>query len=187
MAELGNRARLAEIAGDRPTGALDLTPEQFEAEEFARVRFSLYMALVAEAIPRRLGRDATSDLLALDKRIARKVMNAYRVTWLRLACVSKNGATPPPEFSSRGERSELARRCDEGPRRAGASVQWGRWLPERIEEIGERKLVAATLALHEGLVRWGWRRVAILDMEQENMERIAQETALQLRRRNGGR
>lgn len=167
-----NRGRLRDVAGEiePPRG---LTPDDVERDGFERVRFTLFMAVVAEAIPRRLGRDADGAALALDKRIARMVANGYRSLWMGYA---KLGRPAAPAWSSRDERVGLARDAEPAMRRAGATVIWARWFPDRADELLERRRAVAALALSKGLNKWGTRHVRILTAELENIERIADET-----------
>lgn len=156
-----------------------LTMEAWDEDEYGRVRFSLFMAIVAEGIPRRLGRDASSPALALDKRLARKVANMYRTLWLGYA---KTGWEPPPEWSTRRERLELAAGAEPAMRTAGATVQWPAWLKERKADVKTRRREVAALALHLGLLRWGSRRVGLLSQEIDSIERIAADAVERVRR-----
>lgn len=166
-----NRAALEKLA-ESANGALDLDPSEFEVVEFKRVQFSLLMALVAESIPRRLGTDAPSGELAADKRMARKVANVYRTTWMRLEQFGAAGM-PLPDLGSREHRAGIANRAPDAARRAGATVRWAGWLAERRDEVEKKRLQTAALALSEGAVKWGWRRIRILEEEQMNLERVA--------------
>lgn len=144
----------------------ELSIEEFEAVEFDRVKFSMYMALVAEAVPRRLGKGARDYELALDKQIARKVANLYRSVWDAISDASA------PRWSSREERARLAATADLGPRRSGATVRWGGWLKNRHAELAELKVATAALAVAAGRPKWGVRRVRILTYEDDNIIRI---------------
>lgn len=174
---VSNRSRLKSLA--EGTDVVEVTIEEFEAEEFERVRFSLYLAVVCESIPRRLGKDADPVALALDKRIARKVANLYRSAWMAHA---RLGAAPAPSWTSREERLALARDAEPNARRAGAQVRWGAWLLARYGELEARRRAVASLAVAEGRSRWGVRRLRILDDERASIERIAGETRERARR-----
>lgn len=171
-----NKEKLREVAGDArpPGGSVDET----DAAEFERIAQSLYLSVVAEAIPRRLGSDARSGAMALDKRVARKVANLYRTLWRAV-----DGE--PPSWSSKAERMEIAREAPAEARRAGATVRWPTWLRERIAYLEERRSAVAALALRDGRVRWGARRLRLIDQELENLKRIGTETVLDERRYNG--
>lgn len=177
---MGNRDRLREFAGS--AGAPGFEPEEFEREEAARYRFNLLMALVAEAIPRRLGASADSSALARDKKLARKVANAYRVTLMR--AVQLAGAAAVPELDSREARLREARTAGNGERRFGATVRWEVWIPETIEDVRLRRTEISALSLERGTVKWGWKRVRVLSEEIDNLERIALELG---RKKNGTR
>lgn len=172
MADPGrsNRARLRVLA--EGIKAPEWTVEEFERIEFERVRFSLFTAVVAESIPRRLGKDADAAALAIDKRVARMVANCYRSLWMSY---SRLGAPPAPTWSSRVERVGLAAKAEEGMRRAGATVRWGPWLRDRHGELDSRTREVAALAMTAGRPKWGVRRVRILTAERDNIERIAGE------------
>jgi hypothetical protein len=175
---VGNRAVLEGFAAGATAPAFE--PEEFEREEARRYRFNLLMALVAEAIPRRLGADADSHALARDKKLARKVANAYRVTLMRAAQL--DGAVAVPDLSSREVRMRLARSAGNGERRLGATVRWEVWIPETIEDVRLRRTEIAALGLERGTVRWSWKRVRVLSEEIDNLERIGNE----LVRKNDG-
>lgn len=174
---VSNRAQLRSLAEGAEAPAT--TVEEFELEEFERVRFSLYLAVVCEAIPRRLGKDADPAALALDKRIARKVANLYRSAWMSHARI---GAPEAPTWSSRSERLALARDAEPAARKAGAQVKWGAWLTGRYAELETRRRVVAALAVEAGRPKWGVRRVRILNDERASIERIAAETRDRARR-----
>lgn len=159
-----NKERLRELA--ERAEDVGLTIEQFEAIELGRVRFSFFMALVCEAIPRRLGRDADPWALTLDNRVARKVANVYRSIW---AGLDKNSA---PAWNSRAERTALAASATSAQRQAGATVKWGAWLKGRYKEIGELMVKAAALGLASKRRRWAASRVRLLEIEQEDIRRI---------------
>jgi hypothetical protein len=173
-----NKERLREVANGHPTPG-ELTPERFEVEEFERVRETLYMAIVSEAIPRRLGAEASRGMLALDKRIARKIANMYRTLW-----ASMDGE--PPAWSSKAERLALAADAEQPVRRMGATVRWPTWIRETADASAIRRAQAAALALAVGRPRWGTRRVRLLTSEIDNLKRIAAE-AIMVERRHGGR
>jgi hypothetical protein len=113
-----------------------------------------------------------SDLLA------RKIANLYRTLWRAV-----DGE--PPSWSSKAERLALAAEAPSEARRAGAVVRWPKWLKTRIEEVEQLRRAHAALALRDGRVRWGARRMRLLDQELENLKRIATETVLDERRYNG--
>lgn len=178
-----NRERLAELAeGVSPPSGW--TAETFEREEFERIRTTLFTAVVCESIPRRLGKDADAVSLALDKRLARKIANAYRSLWMAYA--AGLGAPPAPKWTGRGERLALSREAEPELRRAGATIRWPAWLPARHDELVERRTQVAAFALGEGLSRWGSRRVRVLSDEIDNVERITREVAGIARRRRDG-
>lgn len=173
-----NRDRLTAIAnGASPA---DADPEAVERADFERVRRTLYMAVVCEAIPRRLGPTAVGTSLALDKRVARKVANTYRTLWRALG-------DDAPEWSSRAERLALAKGAELDARKAGAVVRWPQWLRARIEELEERRAAVAALGLSSGRVRWAVRRVRFIENELENVKRIAAEAVVAERRQRGHR
>jgi hypothetical protein len=174
-----NRARLKEIAKGVEVSS-GLAVEAFEAVEFDRVRASLWMALVCEAIPRRVGKGADSYALALDKRVARKVGNLYRSLW---AAYEQLGADPAPAWRSREERLRLARTARPEDRRAGATVRWTAWFEERRAVLAERRGSAAALSLKVGMSRWGVTRVRLIEAEAGNIERIAAEVGARARKR----
>jgi hypothetical protein len=177
---VANRARLKELAEGVEVD-LGLSVEAFEAVEFERVQLTTWMAVVCEAIPRRLGKTADSAALALDKRIARKVGNLYRSIW---AAYEEAGADPAPAWGSRAERLAWARLAPVEGRRAGATVRWAPWFEERRAVLGERRRLAAGLALKNGASRWGVRRVRLIDAERDNIDRIAADVVTRVRRRS---
>jgi hypothetical protein len=159
---------------------LGLSVESFEAVEFERIQLTTWMAVVCEAIPRRLGKSADSAALALDKRIARKVGNLYRSLW---AAYEEAGADPAPAWGSRAERLAYARSAPPDGRRAGATVRWAAWFEERRAVLVERRKLAAALALKNGVSRWGVTRVRLIEAELDNIERIAGDAVVRVRRR----
>lgn len=134
-----------------------------------RVRLTLYAAVVCESIPRRLGRDASASELAIDKRLARRVANAYRTLWMSLA---RMGGPDAPSWSSRAARLELAGEAEPEARRLGATVRWGEFFAARRELISERRRLVAAYALDAQLPKWGGRRVGLLNDELSNLDRI---------------
>jgi hypothetical protein len=176
---VSNRQRLKELAEGVEVNS-GLSVEAFEAVEFDRVRASLWVALVCEAIPRRLGKGADSTALALDKRIARKVGNLYRSLW---AAYEELGADPAPAWRGREERLRLARSAQPEARRAGATVRWGEWFETRRADLAVRRGEAAALSLKVGMSRWGVTRVRMIESESANIERIAAEIGVRARRR----
>jgi len=160
-----NRRRLSQIAGDK-TIPIRTTKEVFDQEEKARVQLHFYTALIAESIPRRLGWDVASILLARDKRIARRVWNSYRSTW---KAVEKATA---PDWQTKQERVIVVQGAPAIARRAGAVIKWDVWLEDRRQEVAARRKVAAGLALREGAIKWGIRKIRRLDRELDNVERI---------------
>lgn len=177
--DLSNKERLRELAEGE--GEPTLTVEQFEAVEMDRVRFSLFMALICESIPRRLGKDADAWALALDKQLARKVANCYRSLWKAM------DSSSAPAWNSRAERMSLAAAADTGQRRAGATVRWGAWLRERHEGIAQIMSRAAALAVLKNRTRWGISRVRLLEIERDNIRRIINEVVGRTGRLKGGK
>lgn len=159
-----NKERLRELAGR--AGEVDLSIEQFEAIEMGRVRFSFFMALACESIPRRLGRDADPWALTLDNRVARKVANVYRALWLAM---DKPSA---PALKSRADRIALAAKATSAQRQAGATVKWGAWLKGRYGEIGELMIRVAGIGLAVSRPRWAASRIRLLEIEQEDIRRV---------------
>lgn len=176
---MANRHMLRDLA-EGVDLASGLSVESFEAVEFDRVRATLWMALVVEAIPRRLGKGADGAALALDKRVARQVGNLYRSLW---AAYENLGADPAPAWRGREERLRLARTAPLEARRAGAVVRWGAWFEERRADLSVRRGEAAALALKVGMSRWGVTRVRLIESELSNVERIAGEIVVRVRRR----
>lgn len=162
-----NRSALRALADGEPEP--ELTIEQFEEVEFSRIRFSLFMALVSESVPRRLGKGAQGYELAMDKRIARQVANLYRSLWQAVS------DAPAPAWNGREDRSRLAATAEHGPRRSGATVRWGGWLRNRRNEVVELRGQAAAIAVAAGRPKWGIRRVRILTYEEDNILRIARD------------
>lgn len=171
-----NRALLRKLADDVDPPATSV--EEWEAAELARIRFTMYMAITAESIPRRLGKGATGTQLALDKRIARKVANMYRQLWLSL----EQPGDSAPHWTGRDSRLALVRDAEPAMRMAGATVTWSTWLKQRKADAKERRVEVAALAMRHGLVRWGSRRVGLLTLEVNNIERIAAEAVERIRR-----
>lgn len=176
-----NRERLYGFA-EGVRAPADLAPETLERGDFERVQATLYLAVVAESVPRRLGRDADSQLLAIDKRIARKLANAYRSMWMAYARAGDIIVPDAPVLDGREARMALAREADQDARRAGATVRWSTWFRSRREDLIERRAVASSVAVREGIYRWGVRRVRVIEQEIDNIERVADEAARRLRR-----
>lgn len=147
----------------------DWDQDSVDAEDFERVRLTLYAAVVCESIPRRLGKDADSKALARDKRTARMVANAYRSLWMSLA---RLGADPAPTWDSRATRLELARQASKEARRFGATVRWPEFLAERRADLETRRRLVAAFAIKAGLPKWGGRRVRMITDEIGNLDRI---------------
>lgn len=170
-----NKSLLRALAEGRE--APEFTVEQFETVEFDRIKFSLFMAVVCESIPRRLGKDAESSLLTIDKRIARKVANVYRSLWMALDTDSV------PDWKTKADRLTLAARAELGARRAGATVRWGAWLRTRYSDLLGLMGDVAAMALAKNRLRWGMRRIRLLDLERDNVRRIINEVVSRIERR----
>lgn len=161
-----NRATLEYLAvGDR---AQPGSSDRYEQEEARRLRFNLYMAIVAETIPRRLGREADNAALAADARTARRVANMYR-------SLLRAGGGEDVNWTTRAERHALARKADPGMRTMGATLLWPDWLAGAIETATGRQETVAKAAKVDGKLRWGIRRLNLLIAEIENLERIREE------------
>ncbi len=160
-----NRLRLSQAAGAK-TVSIRITRELFDQEEKERIQLHFYTALFAESIPRRLGADIASTVLARDKLMARRVWNSYRSTW---NAVDKATA---PDWQTKKDRIAVLRGAPAIARRAGAVIKWDVWLAKRRQEVMARRKVAASLALREGAIKWGIQKVRQLEKELENIERI---------------
>lgn len=171
-----NRVRLRTLAEEPELAAPpdELTAERFEREEFERIRATLYMAVVCESIPRRLGKPAEGAALATDKRIARKIANAYRSLWMVYAKLG-HGIDPAPAWTNRAERLAYALDAELPDRKAGATVRWVPWFEERRAVLARRERLAAAIALRDGVSLWGVRRVRTIESEARNLARIRAE------------
>lgn len=142
----------------------DWSPDSIEAQELPRLMADAMMALAAVGHPRRLGGDASREELARDKRISRKIANAYLVV-LRFY-----GA-------GRGDWRELIKRAaqDDEARVAGAQVRWVDWVPERLRWLEQRIGRVAAYALKRDEMTWGNHAVFRLERERELLDLAARE------------
>lgn len=116
----------------------DLGIPQLEADEISRLTDQLTVILFASSIPRRLGGDAASGELALDKRRCRRAAWALRQAlgqWTR--------------------RIELPDDPAEELRIAGATLDWDVFAEQHVGMLTERTKRAATWAALNAERKWG--------------------------------
>lgn len=168
-----NRKLLVEVAnGFRPPIAW--TPEEITSEESERVVTTALAALYASQMPRRLSEGAPRRALALDKRVSRKVAQAYLDLWSRM-----NRGREAPRCPSWDDGLKLAALNDDA-RVMGAQIVWKRWLKDRARFVEKRKSKLAAFALREGLVSWGARRIQMLETEERGIDRAAKALGIDL-------
>jgi hypothetical protein len=116
-------------------------------EEVQRLLRSIAIVSAAGAIPRRLGGDATSGELAIDKKRAR------RVAWALNQTLIKWKARPgkPP--------------MDDLIRVSAANLIWGQFISEHQTHVLARIRLVATWAIRENEQRWG--KSAVVRYENE--------------------
>jgi hypothetical protein len=125
-----------------------LNRRQLIREDQSELRLLVAMCAHAQAMPRRLGADATSDELAMDKKTAKRLAHCFRQSLQ--AWEGKEGA--------KGARGKEARRL-------AATVRWDRLAEDRRQYLLSRFAPYATLALDTDQKRWGYHILTLLNTE----------------------
>jgi len=124
-----------------------LSVESVVERETTRILRSLTLVIVAGAIPRRLGGDASSAELALDKKRAKRTSWALQQAH---SCWSKKQTkiqvTPELEIE-------------------GAQLEYIYFIPEHMTQIMNELRLIATWAIQQDDHRWG--RSAVVNLENE--------------------
>jgi hypothetical protein len=123
--------------------------EAIERAEADRIARALAVVIVAGAMPRRLGGEATDDELKVDKRNARRLGHALQQ--------ALRGWTQK-------QVSDLAA-LDDTIRREGATIEWDSFLQNHVSVINDRLRVIATWSIRKEERRWG--RSAVVRLENE--------------------
>ena len=127
-----------------------LTAESIAEEEIERISRRLAVVIAAGSHPRRLGGDASSDELALDKRRARRVAHALKQALF--AWTDGRWAELPDSEETRQE---------------GSQIDWLLWGEAHDAEINERLRVVATWSMSQGQEAWGKHGVVLLENERD--------------------
>jgi hypothetical protein len=125
-----------------------LDRQAISVEEIDRVGRALAVVTVAGAIPRRLGQDADSKELALDKKRAKRVAHVLKQSF--------------SFWSSKTDKLPLA---DETIKIAGAQLIWESFELAHRSELELRIRTISTWAVRTEDVSWG--RTAVMSLENE--------------------
>lgn len=122
--------------------------EELETAEVERISRALSVVLLAGSIPRRLGGDASSEDLALDKKRAKRSAHALNQAmrgWVKKA------------FSLDTPSQEI--------RKEAAQIDWVQWREAHIIEVHNRLLLIATWGILNNEERWA--KSAVVRLENE--------------------
>lgn len=141
------------------------TKEDLVEWEAERVVNNALMALVSAQMPRRGGSEMSARAMSKDKKVSRKIAQTYIDIWRRL--------NMKQEAPKAREWDELLVQAAKDPdaRRAGATVLWPKWVREQEVWLPKRRAKVAAFALREGEIKWGARRVILLDVEERGLQR----------------
>lgn len=136
-----------------PACEVDLTLDSasLARDELARIQTQACRILVAAEIPRRLGGDATSDELALDKKRCKRVLHVLRQQLIA--------------WSEKDANKIEFRPITEADRVEGASMIWADWWRDQQEYLTTRRLYIATWALKKPDTAFGKKAVTRLSNE----------------------
>jgi hypothetical protein len=121
--------------------------EALETRQIERLARAFSIVVGTASIPRRIGSDATSEELAIDKRRARRFAHALRAAisgWVKRM----------PEIPNNDEI-----------RRASAQMNWAAFLDDHVTTIQTELRYCATWAIKHDDQRWG--RSAVVRLENE--------------------
>jgi hypothetical protein len=113
-----------------------LIPDEQVESERERLKKLVSTVLYAATIPRRLGGEATSEDLALDKKRCRRVAHAFIQSY------------------KGWDKRELHPILDDEIRQAGAQLDWTTFSAEHRVAISTRGIYVVTWALRSGQRRW---------------------------------
>jgi len=115
--------------------------------ETTRISRALTLVIVAGAIPRRLGSEASDDELVLDKK------RSKRVGWaLTQAHSGWSKKQPKIQITSELEQE-------------GTQLEWIYFIPEQMTQVMSELRLIATWAIQNEENRWG--RTAVVNLENE--------------------
>lgn len=106
--------------------------------EKVRIARALSVVLYASSIPRRLGGEASSEDLALDKRRCRRVAYALRQS-----------------YRGWDKEGEIAVAAEDSVKQEGAQLLWDDFGERHLTEIRSRGCLVVTWAVKSGDRRWG--------------------------------
>jgi hypothetical protein len=127
----------------------DLSADRLERQESDRLVRSLTVVLMASTVPRRLGGEASSEELALDKRRCRRVSWAIRQSALQWT-----------------KRVELPSPIPEELRIEGAQLEWETFGQEHLTLLIARVSLSATWAARSDEKVWGMKAVTKFENER---------------------
>src|SRR5436190_8328511 len=125
-----------------------------EQEEIRRIQKQAVVVAFAFEVPRRLGADASSDDLAIDKKRCKRVLHV-------LAAAMRAWATDI------GAEDRPIRDEDKA---AGASLDWGSWWADHQAYLERRRNYIASWAIKNGEAAWGNRAATRLENELKNLQ-----------------
>lgn len=146
--------------------------------EAARLRRTAYMGMVASQYPRRLGPDISSNMLAGDKFLSRRIAFTYFTLWQRMATgrqallqsddldIDEEDLFPPSDWAGLHRRAI----SDDEARRAGMTVVWLDWWDELRPRLIARRSAIATFASREQKYGWGYKIVHSITYELKWIE-----------------
>jgi hypothetical protein len=132
----------AELKMPRPASV-----EVFDAREIDRLVNAAALVFAAGSLSRRLGGEASSADLAIDKKRSKRVGHALRQSILAWTVLK----TPI--------------RITDAHRQKGAQLDWQQFYIEHIAQINTELVLLATWAIRNGEHRWG--RSAVVALENE--------------------
>jgi hypothetical protein len=142
---------MASYLGQHFDAGLDVTGirsrEELEERQVDRLKLALATVLITSSIPRRLGADATSEELALDKKRARRTAHALQKS-----------------LSAWTKRMELP--MDDEIRAQGAQMNWTPWREAFLANLADQVRSVATWSVTHGEESWGKSAIVRLTNEQ---------------------
>lgn len=121
--------------------------EVFEVQQIDRLASATAVVFAAGSLSRRIGGDASSRDLAIDKKRSKRVGHALRQSILAWT-------NRPPRIL-----------VDDETRIKGAQLDWQQFYAEHVTQVNSALVLLATWAIRNGEHRWG--RSAVVALENE--------------------